>query len=227
MMTVQERGEAMPRIDDYQQALELGRNALKQGSPDLLARRSGTEIRRDEEGKTSFLIPFLNDEVFLTWPDLLFLRGRSGKEPAIQQQIILLHYLMGTWQSHGAPVTGEWIAFQDLPDGRFYLDAFQRRAKIPLVQAFGERPEMLLDLAGTAFGATPLAQGDFAVQVKVLPLVPLALVLWKGDEEFPPDGNILFDRNIAGIFSAEDIAWLSGMVVYPLAGMAKSKAQSA
>jgi hypothetical protein len=213
----------MPRIDDYQQALELGRNALKPGNPDMLARCSGSEIRRDQAGKTLFLIPFLKEEVSLTWPDWLFLPGRSGKEPPIQQQIILFHYLMGAWRSNGAPVKGEWIAFQDLPDGRFYLDAFQRRAKIPLVQAFGRKPEMLQELAGIAFGASPLAQGDFAVQVKVLPLVPMALVLWKGDEEFPPEGNILFDRNIAGIFSAEDIAWLSGMVVYPLVGMAKSR----
>ncbi|MEW6668984.1 MAG: DUF3786 domain-containing protein [Thermodesulfobacteriota bacterium] len=213
----------MPRIDDYQQALELGRNALKQGSPDILARCSGSEIRKDEGGRTLILVSFLKDEVSLAWPECLFLPGASDKEPPIQQEIILLHYLKGTWQSHGAPVTGEWIAFQDLPDGRFYLDAFQRRAKIPLVQAFGDRPEMLLKLAGAAFGATPLAQGDSAVQVKVLPLVPMALVLWKGDEEFPPEGNILFDRNIARIFSAEDVAWLSGMVVYPLVGMAKEK----
>jgi hypothetical protein len=213
----------MPRIDDYQQALELGRTALMQADPDLLARRSGSEIRRAEKDKSLLILPFLKDEVCLTWPDLLFVPGRSGKEPPIQQQILLLHYLMGAWQSNGAPVTGEWISFQEVPDGRFYLDAFQRRAKIPLVQAFGENPESLLKLAGAVFGATPLAQGDFAVQVRVLPLVPMALVLWKGDEEFPPDGNILFDRNIAGVFSAEDIAWIAGMVVYPLAGMARQK----
>lgn len=213
----------MARIDDYQQALELGRKELGQADPDLLARRSGSEIRREKDGRTLFHIPFLKEEAFLTWPDLLFVPGSSGKEPPLQQQIVLLHYLIGTWRSEGAPVSGEWISFQDLPDGRFYLDAFQRRAKMPLVQAFGERPEMLPELAGAAFDATPLSQGDVAVQVRVLPLVPVGLVLWRGDEEFPPEGNILFDRNIGGIFSAEDIAWLAGMVVYPLVGMARQK----
>jgi hypothetical protein len=47
------------------------------------------------------------------------------------------------------------------------------------------------------------------------------LIIWKGDDEFPPEGNILFDRNILQILSAEDIAWLSGMVVYPLIGMTR------
>jgi hypothetical protein len=48
--------------------------------------------------------------------------------------------------------------------------------------------------------------------------------LWKGDEEFPPEGNILFDRSIIGVLSAEDVAWLSGMVVYPMIGRAMKKA---
>jgi hypothetical protein len=52
-------------------------------------------------------------------------------------------------------------------------------------------------------------------------MIPVVLVLWQGDEEFPPDGNILFDRSISKILPAEDIAWLAGMVVYPLAGIAK------
>lgn len=90
-----------------------------------------------------------------------------------------------------------------------------------MVQAFGDRPELLLEVAGEAFGAEPSDQGDVSVVVKALPLVPVALIIWKGDEEFPPEGNILFDRNIVNMLSAEDIAWLSGMVVYPLMGMSK------
>ncbi|MGC1405099.1 MAG: DUF3786 domain-containing protein, partial [Thermodesulfobacteriota bacterium] len=42
-------------------------------------------------------------------------------------------------------------------------------------------------------------------------------------EEFPPDGNLLFDASISKYLSAEDIAVLSGMVVYPLIGMAYKK----
>jgi len=54
-------------------------------------------------------------------------------------------------------------------------------------------------------------------------MVPVALILWKGDDEFPPEGTILFDRNISHILSAEDIAWLAGMIIYPLLGMARAK----
>ncbi len=211
----------MPRIDDYEQALELGRKDLADKNPDLLASFSGAVIERDKQGNSAFCLDFLNRDIMLSWPELEFAHKGSDEKLPIQQQILLLHYVRGACSSSGAAITGEWISFQEVPDGKFYLDAFHRRAKNPMVQAFGHRPELLLKLAGEAFGAEPSDQGDVSVLVKVLPLVPVALIIWKGDEEFPPEGNILFDRNILKMLSAEDIAWLSGMVVYPLIGMAR------
>ena len=211
----------MPRIDDYKQALDLGKKDLADKNPDLLASSSGAMIGRDKQGNTSLSLDFLKREINISWPELAFSQKDSDKELPIQEQILLLHYLYGAWSASGAAITGKWISFQEVPDGKFYLDAFHRRAKNPMVQAFGDRPELLLELAGEAFGAEPSGQGDVSVVVKALPLVPVALIIWKGDEEFPPEGNILFDRNIVKMLSAEDIAWLSGMVVYPLMGMSK------
>jgi hypothetical protein len=211
----------MPRIDDYRQALELGRKELADKNPDLLATFSGAVIERDKQGISVFCLNFLNSEIIFSWPELEFAQRGSDAELPIQQQILLLHYLHGAWSSSGAGITGEWISFQEVPDGKFYLDAFHRRAKNPMVQAFGQHPELLVKLAGEIFGAEPSDQGDVSVLVKALPLVPVALIIWKGDEEFPPEGNILFDRNILKMLSAEDIAWLSGMVVYPLMGKAR------
>jgi hypothetical protein len=211
----------MPRIDDYKQALELGRKGLADKNPELLARFSGAAVERDKQGNSIFCVNLLNNKITFSWPQLEFGQKGSNAELPIQQQILLLHYLHGAWASSGAEITGDWISFQEVPDGKFYLDAFHRRAKNPMVQAFGHHPELLVKLAGEAFGAEPTNQGDVSVLVKALPLVPVALIIWKGDEEFPPEGNILFDRNILEILSAEDIAWLSGMVVYPLMGMAR------
>jgi len=211
----------MPRIDDYKQALELGRRELSGKNPDLVASFSGAEIHADERENSFFSLHFLNKEIIISWPELEFSYKSSDEGLPIQQRILLLHYLYGAWSSSGARIKGEWISFQEVPDGKFYLDAFHRRAKNPMVQTFGERPELLVKLAKESFGAVSSDQGDVSVVIKALPLVPVALIIWKGDEEFPPEGNILFDRNIIEILSAEDMAWLSGMVVYPLVGMAR------
>lgn len=211
----------MARIDDYQQALELGRQTLSDKNPDLLAGYAGALMRQGDQGLLTITLKLLNQDISSPWPDLLFSKESSGEELPLQQQVLLAHYLVGVWNARGRQPTGEWIAFQDVPDGRFYLDAFMKRAKVPLVSAFGKDPKRLQELAGRVYGATAMEHGDVAVQIKALPMVPMALILWEGDEEFPPEGNILFDQNVVAIFSAEDIAWLAGMVVYPLVGMAK------
>lgn len=211
----------MPRVDDYNQAFELGKSALSGKDPDLVAGFAGAGVRRDEKGEISLTLSFLNKGVAIGWADMDIRDQGSDEDLSIQQKVLLVHYLCGAWESSGAPVTGEWIAYQEVPDGRFYLDAFLKRAKAPLVNGFGGNPDALLATASEAYNAVPADLGDVSVVVRALPLVPVALILWKGDEEFPPEGNILLDRNISRLLSAEDIAWLAGMVVYPLIGMAK------
>jgi len=207
----------MAKIDDYRAAVELGRQGLKDKNPKRIADQSGADFKADSEGKAVLTMDFLNKKVDITWPDLAFSFKESEKELPIQQQILLLHYLNG---ASGAKIAGKWIAYQEVRDGKFYLDAFVRRAKNPMVQGFGHRPELLVKLATEVYGARPLNEGDVSVEVHALPMVPVALILWKGDDEFPPEGTILFDRSVSGILSAEDIAWLAGMIIYPLMGMA-------
>lgn len=213
----------MPRIDDYKQALDLGRQALKGRDPNLVADRAGASLEEGPGAEAAIRLKVLNRDMRISWPDMAFSYRGSDGEPSIQEQILVLHYLDGAWSSGGRPATGQWIAYQEVPDGRFYQDAFAKRAKIPLVRSFGHRPELLLELAVSLYGASPLDQGDLSVVVPALPLVPVALILWRGDEEFPPEGNLLFDRSVTGILSAEDIAWLAGMIVYPLMGLARGK----
>jgi hypothetical protein len=213
----------MPRIDDYRQALKLASEQLTDKDPELLASLSGASIDLDKEGCKTLVLNALNQKVSITWPDFTFASERPEEEIPIQQQVLYLHYLCGVLSSKGGRATGEWISFQEIPDGRFYMDAFQRRAKNPMVMSFGENPDLLLKVATELYGAVPFNQGDVSVVMRALPRVPIALILWRGDEEFPPEGNVLFDRSIIGILSAEDIAWLSGMVVYPMIGRAKAK----
>jgi len=213
----------MARIDDFRQARAFSKKGLSEKEPEDIAGLSGAMIKTNEKGVRALSLRFLNMDVKISWPDMEFSYEGLSEEVPIQQQVLLLHYLNGACASNGAAITGEWASFQDIPDGRFYMDAFIKRAKGPLLRAFGNNPRRMVDLSTSAFGASPLDIGDFSVKVQALPLAPVALVLWQGDEEFPAEGNILFDKNISMILSAEDIAWLAGMVVYDLIGMDKER----
>lgn len=207
----------MARVDDYIKAAEIGKNELMGNDPERIAVRSGAAYIQGDRGDGVLSIDFLNKTIDISWPELIFSYGDDHGEVPIQQQVLLLHYLN---LAEDVKISGEWIAYQEVPDGMFYLDAFVRRAKNPMVQGFGNKPELLVKLAKKVYGATPLDQGDLAVAIQALPLIPVALILWKGDDEFPPEGTILFDRTVSQVLSAEDIAWLAGMIIYPLLGMA-------
>ncbi|RLB44325.1 MAG: hypothetical protein DRH12_00060 [Deltaproteobacteria bacterium] len=210
----------VPRIDDYKKAVEIAKSELEKANPKRIADQSGASLVSDKHGNVWLRLEFLNKELQIEWPTMKFSVLGNDNEVPLQEQVLILHYLLGC---QGSKLEGQWVAYQEIPDGRFYLDAFVSRAKQPLLKAFGQEPDLLSEIATELYNAEPFDHGDVSVMVKALPKVPVALILWKGDDEFPPEGSILFDKSIQDILSAEDVAWLAGMVVYPLAGAAAKK----
>ncbi len=208
----------MPRIDDYKNALEIAGEEFKRKDPGLMALNSGASFLPASKGG-SLQLPFLNRQITIPWPDGEMIAPEGFKELSLQEQGLIMHYLL---KAQGAPLTKDWITFREIPSGEFYYSAFVTRAKEPLVKTFGHRPELLVEL-GTRMGGTRGEEGDVSLCFQAFPMVPVCLILWTGDEEFPPDGNFLFDASISQYLSAEDIAVLSGLVVYPLIGMAYKK----
>lgn len=210
----------MARIDDFKQARELSKTELLQRDPDVIAEYSGVKLVKKDNETSTLILNFLNRNINISWPELGISYVEGDGEISIQQQAFLLHYLNGACSSKGIKISGEWVSYQDIPDGRFYLDAFIKRAKTPLIDTFGFKATKMVEIASQAYDASELDLGDYSVKINALPIVPVALLIWEGDEDFPPDGNLLFDKTISDILSAEDIATLAGLVVYPMIGMA-------
>jgi hypothetical protein len=199
------------RIDDYNTAFELAKKELSDRNP-LHFCRLGGAFYIEEGGSPLIRLTFLNRMITISWPDLLFYQD-SNEEIPIKKKILILHYLNG---SKRKDLTGELISYQDIPSAKFYLDAFNRRVKYPLIKTFGDQPDQLPLVARELFGATTSSVGDISVLIDALPKIPVTLVIWMGDEEFSTDGTILFDSSIKDILSAEDISELTSMIVYPL-----------
>jgi hypothetical protein len=208
----------MPRVDDFKNALEIAREEFKKKDPKIVAVNSGAVYQVQSKGAI-LLLPFINREIKITWPEGEIITPEGTKELSLQEQGLIMHYLI---QATGAPLTNSWITFREIPSGEFYYSAFVKRAKEPLVQTFGQNPGLLLEL-GTGMGGIKREEGDVSLCFQVFPRIPICLIIWAGDDEFPPDGNLLFDASISKYLSAEDVAVLSGMVLYPLIGLAYKK----
>jgi hypothetical protein len=204
----------MPRIDDYIAACRLARNKLAADSYESLVTRSGFEPVEGDGVR----IPFLNRVYRLSYPGLEFTdTSAAPQEIPLQEQVLILHYL----QAAPAGLSGEWVAYREIPGATFYFGAFVKRAVDPLKKVFGQNTGGLGGAAGRLKGE-PVDVGDMAFEFRVFPRVPVRVILYAGDEEFPPEANILFDRSIGRILSPEDVAWMAGMLVYRLITLSKS-----
>ena len=205
----------MARVDDYF-------NAKKIAVADL-STYPIEEIKACSEfdmlSGTGFRVPFLSRTYKIGYPDFTFEDAADDTaEVPIQEQVIILHY-MNAMQK--IPVAGNWIAYREIPGASFYYSSFVKRAIDPLKKVFGSNVEALPPVA-EKLGGEAVDNGDVGYVFRVLPKVPLQLILWEGDEEFSPEANILFDETAGSYLSPEDAAWLAGMLVYRLIALSKS-----
>lgn len=203
----------MARLDDFKEAFRLASARLGTADLQRVCSLSGSKWLGDAGSDSSIGLSFIHDELIIrTRPEVEVVRRQTREPIPLAEKIIVLHYLL---TAQGESPTDNLVAFREVPGGAFYYPAFLKRARDPLVRVFGGQPEQLLR-CGRHLGAEPADWGDASVRLRPLPRIPLTIVLWKGDEEFAPEASILFDRSVRGYLPTEDIAMLSGMVVYRL-----------
>jgi hypothetical protein len=143
--------------------------------------------------KRCFILNFFGEE-YLIMP----LERRITKllatdyEVDILTGLTIIYYLL---YSKDIRVTGEWISEKDIPGGTMF---FTGPHTIPTnlidkrfvnISDFSSRSEKL---AGNR-----IDMGDSAFAFRVLPRVPVAVIYWKGDNEYPVQTKLLFDRSIS------------------------------
>jgi hypothetical protein len=207
----------MPTKHDYETARALALESLSKLDIDTCCTNAGISVELVSPGIKHVRIPYIGHTYTLTVHDDTISFDDAPGPLKIPDQVLLLHYLI---TASSVPVAEEWITFREVPSGSFYYAAFVKRAITPLQNCFGERPALLGDIAQVIGQVSP-SPGDTALKIFALSRVPIVLSLWRGDEEFPPEANVYFDKSIPSYLSTEDIAYLSGAVVYKVIGIAR------
>lgn len=158
------------------------------------------------------LLEYLNQSYQIVFPDIDISLIDSEEEVPMRDKILILHYFN---RAKGTPLTNKIIAYKELPEGANYFPTFSKRAIKPLLDHFGREPERLID-AAEKLGSHKADYGDVAVTINAFNYVPITLVLWRGDEEFNPEGNILFDSTISDYLPTEDINILCETISWKL-----------
>jgi hypothetical protein len=106
--------------------------------------------------------------------------------------LFIVHYLL---KSKEIEISNEWISEKDIPGGTTF---FRGPHEVPTnlislrfnnnINEFKERCEQLHGI--------PLNMADAAYSFKITPRIPVAVLYWIGDHDFPAESKILYDRTI-------------------------------
>jgi hypothetical protein len=170
------------------------RTLLIDKDPALLANRSGVTYQSIDQGRGEFQFQFWDRQVVLTFPDLIAHDVQNGDQLGDSSQALLLYYLV---TCDGTSASGKWISFSELPDGRFYNQAYQGYTGGKLAQVFRNDLETFCQVAEDLGGKRVYLLGDAAYEFHVLPFVSLLAVSWQGDEDINASYQILFDASVS------------------------------
>ena len=173
--------------------------------------RSGAQYQVIDFQKV-IILKYLNRSYQIVFPDIDISLIDSEEEVPIRDKLLILHYLI---KAKGTTITNRVIAYKELPEGASYFPKFSKRTIKPLLDYFGKEPGLLID-AAKKLGGYKADYGDVAVTINAFSRVPITLILWRGDDEFAPEGNILFDSTISDYLPTEDIIVLCEIITWKL-----------
>lgn len=176
-----------PRLDEM-------RNILRTNDPDQVAASTGTIFSSARNDTGEFLFKLWQRDVILTYPELIVQDKQTGSVLSTSEQALVLYYFL---TCDGTRLADQWISFSELPDGRFYNQAFQGYTGGKLAQTFQNDHDLFCLIAERVGGERVHLLGDAAYVYNVLPMVNLLLVTWQGDEDFPTSYQVLFDAAVA------------------------------
>ena len=163
------------------------REKIKDKDPEMLAVYTGAAY--SAEGV--FRLPFWSRDVSITFPDFIGHYVDTGEELNTFDMTMLAYYFD---ISDSVPLTGEWIAFKQIPGGLFYAQAFQGYSGDELLRVFGDDFDAFIR-ANEKLGGRREAFGSATYSYQILPHVPIMVVGWMGDEDFPSSYRMLFDAS--------------------------------
>ena len=140
-----------------------------------------------------YIISLLNSEYIVNLSEKQVLSAKDSLQAEFFEELCILAYLIN---SKDLSVANKLTTAQALPGGQFFFRGLHKLDTEKLEEVFGECPERLYKIADE-FGAKRCEFGDASIQLNVLPRIPLTIVIWQGDNEFPARSSVLFDETAA------------------------------
>ncbi len=162
---------------------------------------------RFDQAAAAYSVPCLGQHVLVSLADRRIIAandlGRHLTEGLGDVSgVSILGYLL---HARGGPLSGAFVPPGELPGGAMFSKGAHVLPLDKIAERYAVSPEAFQD-KGRKLGGSAWDHGDMAVKLAVFPKVPVAFVVWLGDEDFPSACSQLFDP--AGVqHMPTDVVW--------------------
>ncbi len=163
---------------------------LAEQNPEDVCRRA---LCRYNDGDQSYSLSVWGDEYAIYPHEFKIDRlGNRFQSPHEYLYVFIINYLL---KSKETEPNKEWISEKDIPGGPTF---FRGPHEIPTylissrysgdIENFRKRCEQL--------NGDPINFADSAYVFEITPRIPVAVLFWDGDDEFPAESKILYDSSV-------------------------------
>ena len=151
------------------------------------------------DGK-EFTVTMLCRAFALSHPQYSIRALDGGAIPPLPTQTFLLRYLL---ECRDAAWQGGWKTFREMPWGELYIKPYTGRVLTRAAFTFGTRLKAYRT-AAEKMGAVAVDHGDAGYQFSLIGPYQMQILVWEGDDEFPPNAQVLYSDNFETAFAPED-----------------------
>ena len=192
----------------------------QEADPKEIAERLGISYNEEEK---SFTLKFLGTTYQISWPDFQVSHeaddmGFYPLETMVYARTLTIRFLLNGAASTG---TGKFKTYREMPWGEVYLRQFDGRCIKRLAFSYRNRIKDFQAIM-EHIHCVQVEHGDIAYQLEIFPGYLVQMILWEGDDEFPPSSQILFSDNFPVSFQAEDMAVMGDVIIGSLKAFAKA-----
>ena len=197
--------------------LEYYTERFKETDPQEIAARCALPYN---EAAHTFTFPLLGEEYRITHPDFAV---TGTREPSNAERILFLRHML---DGSSAASTGQFLTYREFPWGEVYVQQFTGRCIMRYAFSYGFKPHVLRAVM-EHLPAHPIPQSDVGYEITLMPGLYMQFLLWLGDDEFPPNAQILFSDNFRHAYSTEDMANIGDIVISRMKAVERSLADKA
>jgi len=172
---------------------------LSRQNPKDICRRAGCEY--DDMNRYYALTVWGDTYAIYPYKSRIDRLTQNVPQPHDYFYLFIIYYLL---KSKDIELSGDWISEKDIPGGPTF---FRGPHEIPTrlicrhfrndIQGFRKKCERV--------HGKPVNMADAAYRFDITPRIPVAVLYWMGDDDFPPEAKILYDRTIIEHLSADII----------------------